>query len=361
MATKKASKKSPLKPLRFAIVGTGGMANVHATEFLKNPGVEIAAVCDVSGERASAFAMKHAPKAAVFTDFAKLLREERVDAVANVTPDSLHAPLSLQAIAAGCHIFCEKPLATSYGDALKMVKAAKKAGVINMVNFTYRNAPAIQKARDLVQSGQLGEIVHIEASYLQSWLVSKAWGVWNETPAWLWRLSSKHGSRGVLGDVGVHILDFASLPVGSICKVSARLKTFKKIKGKRIGEYPLDANDSALMTVEFANGALGVIHTTRFATGYPNSLALRVHGTKGALRIDLDKSYDTLEVCLGENVDKYAWETMKVPPVLSTYQRFVEAIRSGKNGEPDFARGAEIQKILDACFESDKEGRAIKV
>ena len=358
---KKTSKKSPLRPVRLAIVGTGGMANAHATEFLKIPKVEIVAVCDVSAERAGAFVAKHAPKALVFDNLTDLLREADVDAVANVTPDNLHAPLSLEVIAAGRHILCEKPLATNYADALKMAKAAKKAGVINMVNFSYRNAAAIQKARDLVESGELGEIVHIEASYLQSWLVSKAWGAWNETPAWLWRLSSKHGSRGVLGDVGVHILDFASLPVGPICKVNARLKTFKKIKGKRIGEYPLDANDSALLTVEFANGALGVIHTTRFATGYPNSLALRVHGTKGALRIDLDKSYDTLDVCLGANVDKFAWETIKAPPVPNIYQRFVEAIRTGKNGDPDFARGAEIQKILDACFESDEDGRTVKI
>ncbi|MFZ0435863.1 MAG: Gfo/Idh/MocA family oxidoreductase [Chthoniobacterales bacterium] len=82
---------------------------------------------------------------------------------------------------------------------------------------------------------------------------------------------SDHCSKGVLGDVGVHILDFASLPVGPIRSIQARLKTFTNIKGKRLSEYPLDANDSALMQVEYANGALGVIHTTRWATGHANS------------------------------------------------------------------------------------------
>lgn len=356
------SKKTKFSPIRLAIVGTGGMANVHAQEFLKQPGVRLDAVCDVSVERAREFSQRHTGgQAKVFTDFGEMLETVPLDALSNVTPDGLHAPLSLRAIAKGLHVFCEKPLATNHADALRMVKAAKKAGVVNMVNFTYRNASAIQRARELVESGKLGEIVHVEASYLQSWLTAKSWGDWRTTPGWLWRLSTKHGSRGVLGDVGVHIIDFATMPVGPLRAVNARLKTFTALKGKRVGEYPLDANDSAVMNVEFANGALGVIHTTRWATGYPNSLFLRLHGTKGALRIDLDKSQTSLEVSLGKDIDKFAWKTMKAPSTPSTYARFIAAIRSGKNGEPDFARGAEIQKALDACIESDRLGKAIRV
>lgn len=117
-----------------------------------------------------------------------------------------------------------------------MAKAAAKAGGISMVNFSYRNSPAIQKAREIVPTGKLGEIAHEEASHLQSWLNSNAWGDWKTSPVWLWRLSCKHGSMGVLGDVGIHILDFASMPVGSIRSVQARLKTFAKLKGRRIGE-----------------------------------------------------------------------------------------------------------------------------
>jgi len=353
-------KSQARKKIRIGIVGTGGMANVHATEFLKIPGVELAAVCDVDAKRAKEFAAKHGGSATVFTDFGKLLAEASVDAISNVTPDSLHAPLSLQAIAAGKHILCEKPLATNHTDALRMARASKKAGVINMVNFSYRNSSALQMAAQLVRVGQLGEIVHVEASYLQSWLSSQIWGDWKITPAWLWRLSSKHGSKGVLGDVGVHILDFASLPVGPIRSIQARLKTFTKLKGKRMGEYPLDANDSALMQVEFGNSALGVIHTTRWATGHANSLFLRIHGTKGALRLDLDKYYKELEVCLSEDIHKAKWTTLKAPPTPNIYERFIAAIQTGKQGEPDFARGAEIQKALDACFESEKLGQAIK-
>ena len=90
-----------------------------------------------------------------------------------------------------------------------------------MVNFSYRNASAINKTHKLIKKNSIGEIIHVEASYLQSWLVSKAWGEWEKESKWLWRLSSKHGSKGVLGDVGVHILDFATYPAVSYTHLRA--------------------------------------------------------------------------------------------------------------------------------------------
>jgi len=350
-----------MKTVRLAIVGTGGMANWHAEQFRAIRGVHITAVCDIDEVRVREFAARHAPDTAVFTDFAKLLRDAPVDAVSIVAPDAFHAPLALQALAARKHVLCEKPLATNHTDARRMVAAAKKARVVNMVNFTYRNSAALQKAAQLAAAGRLGEIVHVDASYKQSWLTSKVWGDWKTSPGWLWRLSTKHGSAGVLGDLGVHILDFASFPIGPIRSVQARLKTFDKLKGRRVGAYPLDANDSAIIQVEFANGALGVVHMSRWATGHANSLALAIHGTKGALRIDLDRSYDELEICLGADVDKAKWKTIKAPPVPTVHQRFITAIRTGVNGEPDFGRGAEIQNALDRCFDSDRTGRAIRL
>src|SRR4029450_11105004 len=98
------------------------------------------------------------------------------DAVANVTPDSIHHPTSIAALRAGKHVFCEKPLATDATKAFEMVDVAESAGLVNMVNLTYRNVAQLQKAREIVTSGQIGAVKHVEASYLQSWLVSKARG-----------------------------------------------------------------------------------------------------------------------------------------------------------------------------------------
>ncbi len=133
------------------------------------------------------------------------------DAAVNSTPDGAHKATSLQLIAAGKPVFCEKPLAVNHADALEMTEAAESAGLVNMVNLTYRNAHAIQMARRMVEEGRIGTIRHFEASYLQSWLTSPHWGDWRTDERWLWRLSSAHGSKGVLGDIGIHILDFRLL------------------------------------------------------------------------------------------------------------------------------------------------------
>ena len=196
--------------IRLAIIGTGGIAGSHATNFSKIPGCQIVAGCDVDAAKAAAFCAKHSiPKA--YSDLDLMLKECAIDAVVNATPDRFHAPHSIKAIQAGKHVLCEKPLALNYAEAATMVKAAKSKGVINMVNLSFRNAPALHKAHQLISSGKLGTIVHVDASYLQSWLVSTQWGNWRTLPALTWRLSTRHGSAGVLGDIGIHLVDFALL------------------------------------------------------------------------------------------------------------------------------------------------------
>jgi predicted dehydrogenase len=348
--------------IRIAVVGTGGMANAHAKSFKGIGGCKLVAACDVKEERAKDFARRHGiPSEAVFTDVHDLLAAVDCDAVTIVASDPAHAPLSLACIAAGKHVLCEKPLATSYADARKMAEAARKRGVINMVNFSYRNASAIHKAAELVRHGAVGRVIHFDASYLQSWLVANTWGDWRTAEALLWRLSTRHGSKGTLGDIGVHILDFATYPIGEVASVHCRLKTYPKARGNRIGRYVLDANDSAVISLEMANGALGAVHTSRWATGHANSLQLRIFGNRGAISIDLDKSYGELAICRGRDVNRNAWKTLRCGRTPSIYRRFIRSIRSGRNDQPDFARGAAVQRILDACFESDAKGRVVKL
>jgi predicted dehydrogenase len=348
------------KTVRLAILGTGGMANVHAERFNAIKDCAVVAAADVDLPRAEDFATKHNIGAA-YSGIKELLRESKFDAVSIVTPDAFHAPLAIACLKAGKHVLCEKPLAVTYPDARRMVATAKKAGVINMVNLSYRDWPAIQAVASIVRDGEIGEVRHVEASYLQAWLASKVWGDWRTTPAWLWRLSEKHGSKGVLGDVGVHIVDFATFPVGPIASVFCRLKAFPKAPGNRIGEYVLDANDSAVLNVEFKNGALGTIHTTRWCGGHANRLFLKIAGTKGTVEIDSDRTTAGYRICSGAGLDKGEWRDVTVSEVPNNYQRFIKAIRTGKPDQPDFARGAEIQKVLDACFVSNAEGRPVRV
>jgi len=350
-----------MRPIRLLVLGTGGMANTHAMNFATMSGVELVAAVDVDQVRVQAFALRH-EIAKTFTSLDEAIAWGEFDAVTNVTPDKIHYPTTLKLLAAGKHVLCEKPLAEDYAKADEMARAAEKSGLVTMVNLTYRNVAEVQKARQMVLAGEIGKVRHIEASYLQSWLVSKAWGDWATESQWLWRLSTKHGSNGVLGDVGIHILDFAGYGAATdVEHIFARLKTFDKAPGNRIGEYDLDANDSFTMTAEFANGAMGVVHASRWAVGHLNELRLRMHGDKGAIEVIHTPDGSTLKACLGDDIEKGIWKDIDAGTVLTNYERFIDAVRAGKTVEPGFRHAADLQKVLDLAMVTEKERRELAV
>ena len=341
--------------IRLLILGTGGMANSHVEAYAEMPDVSVVAGVDTDPGRLADFQAKHGiPNG--FNTLEEALDWGEFDAVSNVTPDAVHHATTLPLLAAGKHVLCEKPLAANEADAKEMAEAAKAAGVINMVNLTYRNVPAVTHAAAMVANGDIGEVRHFEASYLQSWLTQPLWGDWRTESQWLWRLSQKHGSLGVLGDVGVHILDFATLVAGSNpTDVSCRLTTFHKADGDQIGEYPLDANDSFNMHLALENGGVGVIHASRFASGHVNDLRLRIFGTKGGLDVRFEAEHSKLFACLEPDLQSGDWAEIATPAVKTNYRRFIEAIQSGKSALPDFERGAVLQTALDAAVVSDKD------
>jgi predicted dehydrogenase len=349
-----------MQPVRLLILGTGGMAKNHADGFAAIPGVSIVAGIDTRPEQLAAFRQAHGiPQG--FASVQEALDWGGFDAVTNVTPDAAHHPTTMPFLAVGKHVLCEKPLATRAADAEAMAAAAAAAGVVNMVNLTYRNVPALQKAAGMVRDGAIGPIRHFEASYLQSWLTQPAWGHWDREPQWLWRLSTAHGSKGVLGDVGIHILDFATFVAGAeAAAVSCLLQTFDKAPEGRIGDYVLDANDSATMQVRLANGALGTVAATRFATGHLNDLRLRLYGLAGGIEVSFENGVSRLRACLGEDIPTATWTEIDCPPVPTVYQRFIAAIRGEGPAEPDFARGAALQRLLDRAEASaGQDGRLL--
>ncbi|MEP3274998.1 MAG: Gfo/Idh/MocA family oxidoreductase [Stappiaceae bacterium] len=346
---------------RLLLLGTGMIAKSHAEKFGKIENCLFVGCVDVVPGRAKAFAEEYDIEH-FFDDLESALAWGGFDAAVNATPDAVHKESSLQLLYANKHVLCEKPLAQSFGDALEMTEAAEELGLINMVNFTYRNSAALQKARQIVDADEIGEIRHVEAAYRQSWLVSKDWGDWRTEPGWLWRLSKAHGSTGVLGDVGVHILDFASFGTGqNIVRLQSDLATFAKAEGDQIGDYTLDANDSFLMMAQFETGARGSVVATRYATGNRNELSLMMFGTKGALRVETDGDGSQLFSCLGEDIDTYKWREVSCPAVPTIAERFITALSEGKNGTPGFRRAAEIQRLIDAAFESDSINSAVTI
>lgn len=349
-------------PVRILILGTGNMANSHAQAFAGIEGVQIVAGVDRRPDVLQAFCDQfNIPHG--FDSLEAAIDWGGFDAAANVTPDAAHYATTLQLLAAGKHVLCEKPLATNAADAAEMAEAARAAGLIGMVNLSYRNVPALQKAAALVKGGAIGTIRHFEASYLQSWLTQPAWGDWKTESQWLWRLSTAHGSKGVLGDVGIHILDFLSFAAGSpIETVACRLKTFDKAPGGKIGDYTLDANDSFTLQAELAGGAIGTVSATRFASGHLNDLRLRLYGDQGGLEVLFEKATPVLRMCRGDGLETATWHDVPLDAVPTIYERFVEAVRSGEAGEPDFDHGARLQAVLDTAEDSDRDGgRAIPV
>lgn len=325
------------------------MAKNHVAAFRAIPGVSVVAGVDTRAEPLAAFCDAHGIERR-FASLQQALDWGGFDAATNVTPDAVHHATTLPLLAAGKHVLCEKPLATDQTRAAEMAQAAATAGVVNMVNLTYRNVPALQTAARMVADGAIGAVRHFEASYLQSWLTQPAWGDWRSESQWLWRLSTAHGSKGVLGDVGIHILDFATFVAGSDpAGISAQLVTFDKAPGRRIGDYPLDANDSVTMQLRLENGALGTVSATRFASGHLNDLRLRIYGDRGGLEVAFEKGISRLRACLEPALISATWDEVACDPVPTVYERFIAAIRGEGVAIPDFARGAALQRMLDTA------------
>ena len=138
--------------IKIGIIGTGSIAEWHTKEFQKNPNSIVVSACDVSEERLNFFCDKFDIKER-YSDVDELLNKSDVDAITNTTPDAFHKNISIKAIKKNKHIFCEKPLAENYDDALAMCEALKGKELVNMVNFSYRNSSGYQKLVNIVNSG----------------------------------------------------------------------------------------------------------------------------------------------------------------------------------------------------------------
>jgi predicted dehydrogenase len=115
------------------------------------------------------------------------------------------------------------------------------------------------------------------------------------------------------------------------------------------------------MSIEFDGGALGIVHASRWATGYANAQKLAVFGTQGALEIWFESERMGLRVCAGADVHTQTWREVDCPPVPNTYETFIYAVRRNETLEPSFRRAAELQRVLDLAFESDHTGASIRV
>ena len=318
----------------------------------------------------------------VETDWRTLIGRDDVDLVDVCTPGDSHAEIAIAALEAGKHVLCEKPLANTVAEAEDMTRAAQAAaarGVRSMVGFNYRRVPALALARNLVASGRLGELRHVRAQYLQDWIVDP------EFPL-VWRLRREVAGSGALGDIGAHIVDAAQFVTGqTVTGVSALLETFVKQRplldatsgglaatgGSGTGEVTVD--DTAVFTARLSQGAIGVFEATRFATGRKNAIRLEVNGSKGSLAFDFEAMNELQVHDAGADADVAGWTRIQVtesthpymagwwpPGHLIGYEHtfthevvdLLGDIAAGRDPEPSFADGLQVQRVLAAVEDS---------
>ncbi len=217
-----------------------------------------------------------------YTNWKDLLLDDRVELFDNGTPNDSHAQPCIAAAQAYKHIFCEKPMARSAKEAAGMLEAATKAGVKHMVAYNYRFVPAIRQARQLIESGALGQIFHYRAVYLQEWIVDPTFPM-------SWRLDKKRAGSGALGDLGAHIIDLARFLVGEPKRIGAMAQTFVKERPSGDGVEKVKVDDAFVASVEFENGALGTLEASRFCPGRKNAMNIEINGSKGSLRFNLER------------------------------------------------------------------------
>lgn len=280
-----ASASTPThKRIKLGMVGGGQGAFIGAVH-------RIAARIDdqfelVAGALSSDAARAHASAAEIGIDpsrsygsfeemaEAESKREDGIEAVSIVTPNHMHAPAAQAFLKAGIHVICDKPLCTSVAEAVELQKAVKDSGKLFILTHNYTGYPMVRQAREMVASGELGEIRVVQVEYPQDWLTVAAersgskQAEWRTDPA-------RSGAGGAIGDIGTHAYNLASFVTGlKAKKLLAQLTTF--VDGRLL-------DDDVQIMLQYEGGARGSLWASQVAVGNENALKLRVYGTKGGL------------------------------------------------------------------------------
>jgi predicted dehydrogenase len=212
------------------------------------------------------------------TDWREQVEDERVGLFDNGGPNALHAEPTIAAARAGKHVLCEKPLGLDADESYAMWRAAEDAGVVHLCGFNYRFVPAIRRARELVDAGALGRLVHVRARYLQSW----GW----EAPTDSWRFDRAQSGTGAIGDLGAHSIDLIRFLAGEVVSVSAHVRSY--VEGHEV-------DDAFVAVLELENGVIGTLEATRLARGRVNQNTFELNGSDGSIAFDLER-FDELLV-----------------------------------------------------------------
>lgn len=278
-----------MKRFKTAVFGTGFVGRVHLEGIRRLGFVDLYAIGEPQIEKARQLADEFGVEKTE-ADYRRILDDPAVDAVHVCTPNFLHAPIAKAALQAGKHVICEKPLATSVAEAKDLVATARATGKRNATSHNLRYYPMVQHMRRMREDGDLGEILVVQGTYSQDWLLYDT--------DWNWRLDRKsNGPSRTLADIGSHWCDMLEHVTGQrITSVCADLQTFHKVRkapkgpietfaGKMLRpedyqEVPIDTEDFGAVLVRLGDRTRGAFTASQVSAGCKNRLSIEIYGTK---------------------------------------------------------------------------------
>lgn len=257
--------------IRMAVVGVGGFGIAHARGIVKTEGMELAMVCDINEEYAKACAKEH--DVPYCLDFYEMIKDETIDGVTIATPDFMHRDMVVAALRAGKHVLCEKPLALNVEECKEMISEAKKTDRVFMVGQICRYTPSFKKTKELIESGEIGELFFIESEYAHDY---------SYMPDDSWR---KREDRHILVGGGCHAVDLIRWLAGNPTEV------FGYGNHKMLPDWPTD--DCTIGVMKFEDGTVGKVFCS---SGCKRRGTMRtvIYGTKGTIICDNGSNFITL-------------------------------------------------------------------
>ncbi len=349
-----------MKTVRIGLIGCGRIAPQHVEGYQKADGVQISALCAPRLERAYALADEYGLQdAKFFTDYRDMIAQTGVvDAVDIMTPDYLHAPITIDCAEAGLHILCEKPMALNTAEASRMYDAVKRAGVIAMVGLGYRFNPAVLIVRRFINEGRIGKISHFRARLTVSRLS-------NPDIPLEWRQDRARGGSGALSDLGAHLVDLARFLTDdefAVVTGLGRIFVKNRVRADTGERGQVTAYDAATFSGMMKGGAMVNIEVSRFAAG---GNTFELDGSRGSIRFldgrlhkwgkEITDHQKPSSNFVPVDVDSEQFE----PYETNLYATFVRCLQTGIQARPDFHDGLICQKVLDAVDDSIRTGRAV--
>lgn len=364
------------KTVRVGLIGAGFIGRSHATAYLNQCqfGSEIKAELVVVADpvEAAARALYESHGFSRYTaDWHEVVTADDVDLVCICTPNNTHCEIAEAAARQGKSINCEKPLGMNGDEAEKVARVIKECGVVATCGFNTMKIPVIQYAKQVIDSGELGELVSFRGSYDTDGLATP------DAPH-AWRMLAKNSTLGSMGDLAAHVLSISQYLLGDIVSVSGMTKiVYDKRKDRNGNVLPVENDDVAQFLCNYANGGIGYISSSRVAPGRKQAEVFEAQFTKGIISFSLERMNEINIYRSDDEPTEQGFKNILVAPGHGEFGRFwsgagigigyeelktieehhlLEAYVSGTQPEVDFAFAAKINRVMDAVQESAKTG-----